>query len=168
MVHVNAITTITQVVRFIDCKMYIYFQETDCETKKIISESYFADIPLPQFDQQDEFICHKPIKGENSHTVVSGKTNETKKDTEIQIFYFYLGKQKIRVFVSLIEYEEIINSCKDKDKNKKDGLEDSEGLFDADGVISTDYSGVTIYGIQDSLTGYGTLDVTLTSTNTAT
>ena len=112
----NSITIANFTVRFIDSKMFIYFQESDCESKKIISESYFADIPLPTLDGQSDFICHSSYIGYNNdnHTVISGRTSETKKDTDIQLFYFYLRNQKIRILMPFLEYEEIISSSRNK------------------------------------------------------
>jgi hypothetical protein len=124
-----AVTVLKHIVRFNDTSMFIYFQESDCISNKIISESYFADIPLPKLDGPDKFICHKPIAGKNNdnHQVVSGRSNVVKKDTNIKIFSFYLGYQKIKIFISLLMYEEIINSSRNKNileksKNKPPAL----------------------------------------------
>mgnify|MGYP005991439355 CR=1 FL=1 len=100
--------------------MFIYFQEIDCETKEIISDSYFADIPLPKLEGSEEFICNKPNAGKNNtnHILVSGSSSEVKKDANILVFTFYLGNKKINIHISLINYEKIINSSRNKDKLK--------------------------------------------------
>mgnify|MGYP006084242545 CR=1 FL=1 len=97
-------------IRIKDDLMSIYFKEITCDSEKIISDSFFNDIPFPKFGDQDKFICYKPYAGNNNTQIIAGPTTESKKDTEIQLFYFYLETLKVRIFIPISDYEKIVNS----------------------------------------------------------
>jgi len=90
--------------------MSIYFKQITGDPEKLISDSFFTNIPFPKFGEPNKFICYKPVAGNKNTQIISGPSTETKKDTDIQLFYFYLGTLKIRIFVSLLTYETISNS----------------------------------------------------------
>jgi hypothetical protein len=119
-------------MRLIDNKMYIYCQEVETKTGNIKSDAFFIIN-----EQTREFKVHYPNSGNNdtNHKVVTGASNESKKDTQTHLFYYYIGSLKMKLNISTEDLKDVITSSKNNNpiENSKSFWSDIVG--DVDDVV---------------------------------